>query len=676
MRRAVSVGLAVALAAASFPGEASAAFARLPAVLAPGAASAVPALPPTAVFAAPGASALAPALTVPGAPIAPSVSPAPLAAAAAAPVPAAAAPGLAAAPVPAAPPRAAFASAAAPAASSPRASGEASAARAAALFDGFSAASDGARDDAAPVPPSAEEAAPSPARLERRRTTLSRRLFGIRPATRGPLFRAAAVAARVTGISALWGLYRDGVLVQRYAERLSDPAQAPGRRASSARLLAIFGRLEAVPVLGLAAERDASPRVRRAARAALLYLAGSASPRLKRTLKANPFPVSREAAAVGLGWLARHSEAGDAIEALGTAGLMDRSEGVRRAAIEALAGASALKAVPTLNWMLGVERRPVMRAALERALVEARARQAEAGRTNFVAPPEDLPLAASPLHAAALKSSIAVGLTFAAIEFAGGLFTGTLALRADALHLAGDRALDAAALFAMWIARRPPTSRKTYGWLKAEAVFSLIGSLGIAAMGAAMVPGAVSAFLHPVPAGGWSVLGFAALSVISNLASAAMLRRHQDGHLGVRGAFLHALTDAVGTFGVMIAAAASLLWGVTWLMPLATAAMVVMVLRVAWELGRPAWDVLLDAVPAGVDMDRLESDLRAVPGVAGVYDLHVRALNSRGAELAAKLYAAPGADYPVILASANAFLRERYGIVHATIQIEPLPGSR
>jgi cobalt-zinc-cadmium efflux system protein len=126
----------------------------------------------------------------------------------------------------------------------------------------------------------------------------------------------------------------------------------------------------------------------------------------------------------------------------------------------------------------------------------------------------------------------------------------------------------------------------------------------------------------------------------------------------------------------MLAAAASLLWGWSWLMPLATAAMVVMVLRVSWELGRPAWDVLLDSVPAGVDMDRLESDLRAVPGVAGVYDLHVRALNSQGAELAAKLYARPGADHAVILASANAFLRERYGVVHATIQIEPLPAAR
>jgi cobalt-zinc-cadmium efflux system protein len=294
---------------------------------------------------------------------------------------------------------------------------------------------------------------------------------------------------------------------------------------------------------------------------------------------------------------------------------------------------------------------------------------------RFLPPAEDLPLAANPIHAAALRSSIAVGLTFAAIEFAGGLMTGTLALRADALHLAGDRVLDAAALLAMFISRRPPTSRKTYGWLKAEAVFSFVGALAIAAMGAAMIPGVYAAFVHPVAAHGWSVLGFASLSVVSNLISAYMLYRHQGTHLGVRGAFLHAMTDALGTLGIMAAAAASLLFGWTFLMPLSTAALVVMVLRVAWELGRPSWDVLMDSVPSGLDMDRLESDLRAVRGVASVIDLHVRTLNSMGAELSAKLYAEPGADHAAILADSSVFLRERYGIVHSTIQIETAPAS-
>ncbi len=505
----------------------------------------------------------------------------------------------------------------------------------------------------------------------------SRRLFGVRVEEPGVLARAGNLAARVAGVAALWGLYRDGVLVQRHAARLSDGALPAVRRATAARMLAGLGRVDAVPLLGEAAEKDPSPRVRRSARAGLVFLAGRAAPGLIRTLKLSPFPVSRETAAVGLGWIARFADAPEALETLGASGLIDRSEGVRMAAIAALAGARSPKAIATLSWMDGVEKRPAASAAVARALAAATARQAAAGRANLIPPAEDLPLAASPLHAAALKSSIVVGLAFAAVEFAGGLMTGTLALRADALHLAGDRALDAAALLAMFIARRPPTSRKTYGWLKAEAVFSFVGSLAIAAMGVAMIPGAYAAFVHPAAARGWGVLGFAALSIVSNLISAWMLHRHQGEHLGMRGAFLHAATDAAGTFGVMLAAAASLALGWTFLMPLATAAMVVMVLRVAWELGRPSWDVLMDSVPRGVDMDRLEADLRSVPGVASVIDLHVRALNSLGAELSAKLYAHPGADSAAILAAANSFLRERYGIVHSTMQIEtaPAPGK-
>jgi cobalt-zinc-cadmium efflux system protein len=657
--------MSAALAGAGTP-AAAAAVIRVPEV-APSLGIGMPIAGPVAVTGLSAAS--LPSAFAPGAAVAPSAFAAPAASAArplAAPVASAAVP-LAAPAVAAAAPLAALPTAAAPADGPSRAEPGPAAARAAALFDGSApAAADGPDWDIKPG-----ELIPA-----RRLSARTRRLFGAKETAPGPLARVGDFVARATGVAALWSLYRDGVLVQRYAQRMSDRSLPDARRAASARMLAKLGRVEAVPALGLTAESDPSARVRRVARAALVFLAESAAPRLLATLKRNPFPVSREAAAVGLGWLLRHAEVPGALDALGASGLMDRSEGARMSAIQALAGASSPKAVAVLAWMHGVETRPTMRAAVERALTDATARHAAAGRMHLIPPAEDLPLAASPLHAAALKSSIAIGLTFAAIEFAGGLMTGTLALRADALHLAGDRALDAAALLAMSIARRPPTSRKTYGWLKAEAVFSFVGALAIAGMGLAMIPGAYAAFVHPVAAQGWSVLGFAALSIVSNLTSAYMLHRHQGEHSGVRGAFLHALTDAVGTFGVMLAAAASLLFGWTFLLPLATAAMVVMVLRVAWELGRPAWDVLLDSVPRGVDMDRLESDLRAVTGVASVYDLHVRALNSQGAELNAKLYATPGTDHAVILASVNAFLRERYGIVHSTIQIEPLPSAK
>ena len=656
MRRLSAIALSVVLGGSAFPAEAASVIARASApMLGAGtvAPSAVPIAALSAVPAVPllGAPVLSPSLTAPSV-LTPSADAAPAASAAAVAAP------LAAPSTPAA--LTVELAAAAPA------QGEFSDAAAAALFDATAAhaAAVGDPDDLA-----AESASESAA------SSASRRLLSVggKP---GVLARAGAALTRVPGIKSLWGLYRDGVLVQRYVERLSDQNLMPLRRAGSARRLAALGGVSAVPALGSSAEHDPDASVRRASRTSLNKLADITAPRLIRTLKTNPFSVSRETAAISLGWLLRHADASEAFDALGVAGLMDRSEGVRLASIRALAGARDPKAAGTLAWMRVVERRPYMRAAVERALDDVRARHAAAGTPHLVPPSEDLPLAANAQHGTALKSSIAVGLSFAALEFLGGLLTGTLALKVDALQLAGDRALDAAALFAVWLARRPPTSRKTYGWLKAEAVISFVGALVLAAMAVGMAPGVIAGFLHPAPVAGWGVLGFAAFGVASNLFSAAVLSRHQKGHQGVRGAFLHAVTDAFGTIGIMIAAAASLLWGWSFLVPAATAALVLLVLRVAWALGRPAWNVLIDSAPAGLDMDRLESDLAVLPGVASVYDLHVRALNSLGAELAAKLYVRPGADHAAILASANAFLRERYGIVHSTIQIEPMPPAR
>jgi len=647
--------MAAALAASAFPAEAQEVVARAPALamgvgLAPTLAAA-PLLVPGAALALP-----APAI---GLTASAALSAAPRAAAAAAAAPDERPAAAAAVPKADAPPAATDEAAAVP-------SGAAAAA-------GPEAASAPAGDRAAPpVPAGGGEAAAAGASASFDRARPRGRGLAS-PLPPGPLARAARAVARATGLAALWGVYSDGVLVQRHAERLADESSEPKLRALAARRLGNLGRVDAVPLLGWSAANDASPRVRRAALASLLRLTEARLPSLIRALKRNPLPVTRETAASNLGAIVAHADAPDALDALGAAALLDRSEGVRLAAIRALAGAKSAKAGPILAWAAAVEKRPFMRAAVERALADRSARLAAGGAPRFAPPADDLPLAANSLHAAALKSSIAVGLFFAALEFFGGVMTGTLALKADSLHLAGDRMLDAAALLAMWIARRPPTSRKTYGWLKVEAVMSFTGALAIAAMAVAMIPGAVAGFLHPAAAQGWDVIGFAGLSIVSNLASAAMLRRHQESHLGIRGAFLHALTDAVGTFGVMLAAAVSLLFGFPWLMPLATAAMVLMVLRVAWELGRPSWDALLDAVPPGLDMNRLETDLSAISGVAAVYDLHVRTLNSRGAELVAKLYAEPGADSAAILASANAFLRERYGIVHATIQIETAP---
>jgi cobalt-zinc-cadmium efflux system protein len=321
-----------------------------------------------------------------------------------------------------------------------------------------------------------------------------------------------------------------------------------------------------------------------------------------------------------------------------------------------------------------------LRGAVDDALRENASRQARAGRVHYKAPTDDFGEVSSPLQASALKRSVAVGLVFAALEFTGGVLTNNAALKADAIHLAGDRLLDATGLLALFLARRPPNSRQTYGFIKAEAVFALLGALVIAGVAAGMVPDVwhgltgVWAWLFsggPALAGAtWAVAGYAALGLASNLFSGYLLMRHREGSMTARAAFLHVMADAMGSAGIILTTVLGLLFGWTFLQPFVVAAIVYLILHTAWELGRPAWNVLMDATPAGVDLDKLEAEFLAVPGVAGVHDLHVRMLNGSSSELAAKATVRPDADRDAVLATLQAMLREKYKITHATIQLE------
>jgi cobalt-zinc-cadmium efflux system protein len=420
--------------------------------------------------------------------------------------------------------------------------------------------------------------------------------------------------ARWSGAAAVWSLYHDGVLVQRYAARLNDQSLTPARRSSSARLLASLGRVEAVPSLGWAFDHDPSEHVRRSALEALLHLTSAAEPKLLRTLKQNPRPGSRAAAASTLSFLVRHRESLEAVESLAAAGMLDPSEDVRLAAIGSLSLAMSPKALASLEWMLAHEPRPHMKSSLELAVAESRRRsQGLALQSYRPEQDEELSDTRGPLHEVALKRAIAVASIFVAVELAGGFLTGNVALKADSMHLAADQLINGAALFSIWMSRRPPNSRKSYGYLKVESVVGLLGAAAIAFMGFEMGLEAWRHLFNPGAAVTWSVALFALASLGANLCSALILWRHHGESLSMKGAFLHSLTDAIGSFGVIVSVAAAVLLGWAWVTPVATALIVALIAKTAWGLGKPAWDVLLDAVPAGTDLDRIEADLLAIP---------------------------------------------------------------
>ncbi len=256
-------------------------------------------------------------------------------------------------------------------------------------------------------------------------------------------------------------------------------------------------------------------------------------------------------------------------------------------------------------------------------------------------------------------------------ELAGGLVTGSLALLADAGHMLADVGALALALFAFWLADRPASAARTFGWRRFEILAALANGLvlGIVALGVAFE--AVERLSAPRP-----VLGLAAFAIASgglavNLIGMLLLRHGRERSLNLRGAWLHLLGDALGSVAAMAAGLA--IWAFDWRAadPLASLAIAGLVLRSAWSLLRETVDVLLEAAPRHLDVDELRAALLAEAGVASVHDLHVWTITSGMVSLSCHVHCTADADGHAVLVRLQDLLRQRFDVHHATLQIEP-----
>lgn len=201
---------------------------------------------------------------------------------------------------------------------------------------------------------------------------------------------------------------------------------------------------------------------------------------------------------------------------------------------------------------------------------------------------DDLPSPPStPAHEKALKLAMAVSLMFIAVELLGGFLTHSAALQADAVHLLSDQLINGAALFSAWLSRRTPG-----GYPRVEAFVGFLAAGVIGWTGVELGLEAYSRFLVPGAAATWSVAAFALASLASNLSAALILRRHHGSSLGVKSAFLVALTDTVGSIGVIVSTAAAILFGWGWTEAVVTALIGAMIVKISWGLGKPAFKAL------------------------------------------------------------------------------------
>jgi cobalt-zinc-cadmium efflux system protein len=270
----------------------------------------------------------------------------------------------------------------------------------------------------------------------------------------------------------------------------------------------------------------------------------------------------------------------------------------------------------------------------------------------------------------AFAIGIGLNLVFIAAETVFGFAANSLALLADAAHNLSDVAGLALAWGAAWLARRKPTTRRTYGFRRAS-ILAAVGNatLLMVAIGGILVE-AVQRFQNPQPIAGGTVMAVAAVGIVINGATALMFMRGRENDLNIRGAFLHMAGDAGVSLGVVVAALVVGMTGWLWLDPATSIVIALVILFGAWGLGRDSFNLAFDATPPGIDPEAVKTYLAGLPGVTEVHDLHIWAMSTTETALTAHLVR-PGATLDdALLAEACGQLTKRFAIQHATLQVE------
>lgn len=255
-------------------------------------------------------------------------------------------------------------------------------------------------------------------------------------------------------------------------------------------------------------------------------------------------------------------------------------------------------------------------------------------------------------------------------ELLGGLWTGSLALLADAGHMLADVAALILALMAVWFGSRPATPRKTFGYYRLEILAALINGVGLVLISFFIFYEAYARwFARPVIRSVPMTI-VAAVGLVVNLICAALLHRDRDEDLNVRGAWLHVIGDALGSTGAIIAGALIMLFGWTAADSLISVFIGALIVWSSWHLIRDATNVLLEGTPAHINLAAVEAAIIETDGVSDVHDLHVWTITSGREALSAHVIHAYSISPPELLKELRSKLLDRFGVDHLTIQME------
>jgi cobalt-zinc-cadmium efflux system protein len=271
-----------------------------------------------------------------------------------------------------------------------------------------------------------------------------------------------------------------------------------------------------------------------------------------------------------------------------------------------------------------------------------------------------------------LTLALAITAVVMLVELIGGWLAGSLALLADAAHMLADVAALGLALVAAWIAQRPATPERSFGFLRLEILAALINGAVLFAIAIGIGIEAWHRLGAPHLVNGPLLLGVAAASFVANLGAAVVLHRGHQHSLNQKGAYLHVLGDLLGSLGALVAGVLVLAFGWVLADPLISVLIGTLVLVSAWRLVKESTDVLLEATPRHIALADVHDRIASVPGVESVHDLHLWTVTSGVVAMSGHLVVKNPTDNQPILEAVQDRMKA-LGIQHVTVQVEREP---
>ncbi len=279
-------------------------------------------------------------------------------------------------------------------------------------------------------------------------------------------------------------------------------------------------------------------------------------------------------------------------------------------------------------------------------------------------------------HGRAFLIGIALNLIIVVLEVGYGLVSHSMALVADAGHNLSDVLGLVLALGATVLAKRKPTARRTYGFRKSSILAALANATLLLLVTGGVVWESILRLRDPGIVHEKTVMVVAAIAVVINGASALLFLGGSKGDLNVRSAFLHLAGDAAIALGVVASGAIILFTGYYRLDPIVSIGVSVLILVSTWSLLRQSLNLVLDAVPEGVDPDKVRAYLCGLPSVIEIHDLHIWAMSTTETALTAHLVLSADSPQPSFVGEVCRGLNERFHIAHATVQVETTDAPR